>query len=114
MPDTEENQTRYPQPDTQADGLGFPLARAGQSISDLLCKPPYGAAPIFNLEVDMSTLLVSSKGQIVLPAEMRRRLGTGAGARIELRRKDNALAEPAALLVLSKKVEAIFSRGEAE
>jgi AbrB family looped-hinge helix DNA binding protein len=32
----------------------------------------------------MSTLLVSSKGQIVLPAEMRRRLGMGAGARIEV------------------------------
>lgn len=32
----------------------------------------------------------------------------------ELRRKDRALAETAALLVLSKKVEAIFNRGEAE
>jgi antitoxin PrlF len=31
----------------------------------------------------MSTLLVSSKGQIVLPAAMRRRLGMGAGARLE-------------------------------
>lgn len=30
----------------------------------------------------MSTLLVSSKGQIVLPAAIRRRLGMGAGARI--------------------------------
>jgi len=28
--------------------------------------------------------LVSSKGQIVLPAELRRRLGMGAGARIEV------------------------------
>jgi hypothetical protein len=27
MPDTEENQTRYPQPSTQAPGVGFPLAR---------------------------------------------------------------------------------------
>ena len=27
MPDTDENQARYPQPDTQADGVGFPLAR---------------------------------------------------------------------------------------
>jgi hypothetical protein len=27
MPDTEENQTRYPQPSTQAAGVGFPLAR---------------------------------------------------------------------------------------
>jgi transposase len=32
----------------------------------------------------------------------------------ELRRKDKALAETAALLVLSKKVEAIFSKGGAE
>ena len=34
--------------------------------------------------ISMSTLLVSSKGQIVLPAELRRRLGMGAGARIEV------------------------------
>src|SRR5277367_6103780 len=27
MPDTEENQARYPQPPTQEPGLGFPLAR---------------------------------------------------------------------------------------
>ena len=32
----------------------------------------------------MSTLLVSSKGQIVLPAALRRRFGMGAGARIEV------------------------------
>lgn len=32
----------------------------------------------------MSTLLVSSKGQIVLPAALRRRLGMGAGATLEL------------------------------
>jgi antitoxin PrlF len=32
----------------------------------------------------MTSLLVSSKGQIVLPAAMRRRLGMGAGARIEV------------------------------
>lgn len=32
----------------------------------------------------MSTLLVSSKGQIVLPAALRRRLGMGAGARLEI------------------------------
>ncbi len=32
----------------------------------------------------------------------------------ELRRKDRALAETAALLVLSKKVAAIFSTGEDE
>jgi AbrB family looped-hinge helix DNA binding protein len=32
----------------------------------------------------MSTLLVSSKGQIVLPAALRRRLGMNAGARIQV------------------------------
>jgi antitoxin PrlF len=32
----------------------------------------------------MSTLIVSSKGQIVLPAALRRRLGMGTGARIEV------------------------------
>jgi len=32
----------------------------------------------------MSTLLVSSKGQIVLPSALRRRLGMGAGARLEV------------------------------
>jgi antitoxin PrlF len=36
------------------------------------------------LEINMSTLLVSSKGQIVLPAALRRRLGMGAGARLEV------------------------------
>ena len=32
----------------------------------------------------MPTLLVSSKGQIVLPAALRRRLGMNAGARLEV------------------------------
>jgi len=32
----------------------------------------------------MSELTVSSKGQIVLPAELRRRLGMGAGAKLEI------------------------------
>jgi antitoxin PrlF len=39
----------------------------------------------------MSTLLVSSKGQIVLPAELRRRLGMGAGARIEVLEEPDGL-----------------------
>ena len=39
----------------------------------------------------MSTLLVSSKGQIVLPAAMRRRLGMGAGARIEVLEEPDGL-----------------------
>jgi AbrB family looped-hinge helix DNA binding protein len=32
----------------------------------------------------MQTLLVSSKGQIVLPAELRRRLALGAGSKLEV------------------------------
>ncbi len=39
----------------------------------------------------MSTLLVSSKGQIVLPAEMRRRLGMGAGAKVEVLEEEDGL-----------------------
>lgn len=39
----------------------------------------------------MSTLLVSSKGQIVLPAELRRRLGMGAGARVEVLEESDGL-----------------------
>ncbi len=31
----------------------------------------------------MVTIVVSSKGQIVLPAALRRKLGMGAGARLE-------------------------------
>ena len=32
MPDTEANQQRYPQPESQADGVGFPLARVVVAI----------------------------------------------------------------------------------
>lgn len=32
----------------------------------------------------MATILVSSKGQIVLPAAMRRRLGLGPGSRLDV------------------------------
>ena len=39
----------------------------------------------------MSTLLVSSKGQIVLPAALRRRFGMGAGARIEVLQESDGL-----------------------
>jgi AbrB family looped-hinge helix DNA binding protein len=39
----------------------------------------------------MSTLLVSSKGQIVLPAALRRRLGMGPGARIEVLEEPDGL-----------------------
>lgn len=39
----------------------------------------------------MSTLLVSSKGQIVLPAALRRRLGMGAGATLEVLEESDGL-----------------------
>lgn len=39
----------------------------------------------------MSMLVVSSKGQIVLPAALRRRLGLGAGARIEVLEEPDGL-----------------------
>jgi AbrB family looped-hinge helix DNA binding protein len=39
----------------------------------------------------MQTLLVSSKGQIVVPAALRRRLGMGAGARIEVLEEPDGL-----------------------
>ena len=39
----------------------------------------------------MSTIVVSSKGQIVLPAEVRRRLGMGAGARVEVLEEPDGL-----------------------
>lgn len=63
----------------------------GQLRFDLLRKPTYDEGPLSNLETNMSTLLVSSKGQIVLPAEMRRRLGMGAGARIEVLEESDGL-----------------------
>jgi AbrB family looped-hinge helix DNA binding protein len=46
---------------------------------------------LITLGPDMPTLLVSSKGQIVLPAALRRRLGMGAGARIEVLEESDGL-----------------------
>jgi AbrB family looped-hinge helix DNA binding protein len=39
----------------------------------------------------MSTVLVSSKGQIVLPSALRRRPGMGAGARLEVLEEPDGL-----------------------
>ena len=39
----------------------------------------------------MATLTVSSKGQIVLPADVRRRLGMGAGAKLEVLEEGDGL-----------------------
>ena len=46
---------------------------------------------MFSLGTYVPTLLVSSKGQIVLPAALRRRLGMGAGARIEVLEESDGL-----------------------
>ena len=46
---------------------------------------------ILSPKTPMSTLLVSSKGQIVLPAALRRRLGMGAGARLEVIEESDGL-----------------------
>jgi antitoxin PrlF len=43
------------------------------------------------LGAGVSTVLVSSKGQIVLPAALRRRLGMGAGAKIEVLEESDGL-----------------------
>jgi antitoxin PrlF len=47
-------------------------------------KPSKDEIRSSGLGTHMSTLLVSSKGQIVLPGALRRRLGMGPGARIEV------------------------------
>ena len=39
----------------------------------------------------MATIIVSSKGQIVLPAALRRRLGLAAGARLHVQEDGNGL-----------------------
>ena len=43
-----------------------------------------GTNPVLVWNIAMVTIIVSSKGQIVLPATLRRKLGMGAGARLEV------------------------------
>ena len=64
---------------------------AGMPAFDLPRKPRYHRCCPLALGTNMSTLLVSSKGQIVLPAALRRRLGMGAGARIEVLEESDGL-----------------------
>ena len=63
----------------------------GMPAFDLPRKPRYHRCCPLALGTNMSTLLVSSKGQIVLPAALRRRLGMGAGARIEVLEESDGL-----------------------
>jgi len=55
------------------------------AILDLQCKPTkIKCVQIQKRPRAMSVLTVSTKGQIVLPAALRRRLGMGAGAKLEV------------------------------
>lgn len=63
----------------------------GQPTFDMPCKAPHAEPREVCLRSHMSTLVVSSKGQTVLPAEVRRRLGMGAGARIEVPEESDGL-----------------------
>lgn len=55
----------------------------------------------------MPTLMVSSKGQIVLPAEMRRRLGMAAGARLDVSEEADGIKLRLVRPVATAKVEAL-------
>lgn len=54
-------------------------------------RPSLFLRSLIRPEPVMSTLLVSSKGQIVLPAALRRRLGLGPGARVEVLEEPDGL-----------------------
>jgi AbrB family looped-hinge helix DNA binding protein len=67
-----------------AAGMVLPIfALPSKLLYHEVCSPGLGTR--------MPTLLVSSKGQIVLPAALRRRLGMGAGARIEVLEESDGL-----------------------
>lgn len=66
-------------------------ASTGFSIFALLGKPRHDDWRLLGSGTHMPTVLVSSKGQIILPAALRRRLGMGAGARIEVIEESDGL-----------------------
>lgn len=74
---------------------------------NLPCKPPDSPLPSFRQATDMSTLVVSSKGQIVLPAALRRRLGMGAGARLEVVEEADGLKLRVVRPVVSAEIEGL-------
>ena len=76
---------------TEKDTANDPNPFTVPPTFDLPCKPCYHRSCPPALRTNMSTLLVSSKGQIVLPAALRRRLGMGAGARIEVLEESDGL-----------------------
>lgn len=67
----------------------------------------------------MSSVLVSAKGQVVLPAELRRRLGLNPGARLEVTEEPDGLRLRVQRAVPAAAVEALAgmvtapSRGKA-
>jgi antitoxin PrlF len=69
---------------------GNEVAQERRPLTYQVSRAIMAAIPLA-LGTSMSTLLVSSKGQIVLPAALRRRLGMGAGARIEVLEESDGL-----------------------
>lgn len=61
----------------------------------------------------MRELTVSSKGQIVLPADLRRRLGMGAGAKLEVLETSEGLTLRLIRGVKSKNVAALAGMAKA-
>jgi antitoxin PrlF len=61
----------------------------------------------------MSQLTVSSKGQIVLPAAIRRRLGMGAGAKLEVIEEPDGLRLRVARAVERSDVSALAGMAKA-
>lgn len=62
----------------------------------------------------MSTLLVSSKGQIVLPAALRRRLGMGAGFTLEVLEEPDGLKLPVVRAVATTDLSAMVGMVKAK
>lgn len=62
----------------------------------------------------MSTLLVSSKGQIVLPAALRRRLGMGAGSTLEVLEEPDGLKLPVVRAVATTDLSAMVGMVKAK
>jgi hypothetical protein len=72
------------------------------------------ATQLLQWKDDATTALGESREERVSPQSIREDRKRIKELERELRRKDRALAEAAALLVLSKKMEAIFQRAEDE
>jgi hypothetical protein len=91
--------------------------RFGQDFKDhtvaRLLPPENASLEQVSREVGVSIHTLERWRRLALAEQTRQDKRRIAELERELRRKDKALAEAAALLVLSKKVEAIFTKGEA-